>query len=175
MKAKAERWIRAHKTLFIVLIILACLTILGAVIVVLNWDAIKSLLKTARPDVQNLGKAAAVAVQSAPACLPDDITNNLTGEMLTPKALGCIVGCSPQQINKKLVAAKLQEKAPGDGWIMTETGRMLGKTTGKITKYDHPFHNIEWDKKVLEVIFTPEELAAKIAEKERISKISSTW
>ena len=54
---------------------------------------------------------------------------------------------------------------------MTEAGRMLGKDTWKTTAAGHSFSNIEWDEKILEVIFSPEELLDIAAKQERARQL----
>ena len=48
---------------------------------------------------------------------------------------------------------------------MTEAGCLLGNNTLKTTAAGYTFSNIEWDEKILEIIFSPEELQT-IAEKQ---------
>lgn len=52
--------------------------------------------------------------------------------------------------------------------MMTEAGKVLGKDTWKTTATGHSFSNIEWDEKILEVIFSPEELLDIAAKQERV-------
>ena len=42
--------------------------------------------------------------------------------------------------------------------MVTELGKKFGKSVLKVTYSGHTFSNIEWDKRVLEVLFSPEEL-----------------
>ena len=51
---------------------------------------------------------------------------------------------------------------------MTEEGRKLGQDTWKITAVGHSISNIEWDEKILEVIFKPEELLDIFAKQEQV-------
>ena len=52
--------------------------------------------------------------------------------------------------------------------MMTEAGKVLGKDTWKTTATGHSFSNIEWDEKILEVIFSPEELLDIATKQERV-------
>lgn len=54
---------------------------------------------------------------------------------------------------------------------MTNVGRILGKNTWKPTAAGHSFSNIEWDEKILEVIFSPEELMDIASKQERARQI----
>ena len=54
---------------------------------------------------------------------------------------------------------------------MTETGRLLGEETVKTTKYDYTFSNIEWDEKILELLFSQEELMEHAAKEKKIRQI----
>ena len=51
---------------------------------------------------------------------------------------------------------------------MTEAGRLVGEHTLKTTCAGHSFSNIEWDEKILEIIFRAEELL-EIANKQKIA------
>ena len=48
---------------------------------------------------------------------------------------------------------------------------MLGKATSKTTMYGYDFTNIEWDKAILQLIFTPEELQERLERQEHIKHI----
>lgn len=87
-----------------------------------------------------------------------DIWGNPSGESLTPTKLGNVIFKSNQFINKRLVDEGLQVKLPCGEYRPTELGSKFGVSTIKVTKTGHTFSNIEWDKKVLEIICTPDEL-----------------
>ena len=87
------------------------------------------------------------------------LLSNLTGESLTPSKLGNVMLQSAQQINKRLEKAGLQEKLPCGEYRMTDAGKGLGKYTIKVAKSGHTFQNIEWDKSVLDILFSEEEFA----------------
>lgn len=155
-------WVKAHKTELII----TGATVVGTILFVKNRDAIKGLFKTAEPIIPKLTKVEPVIEEIAVPVLSSDILDNLAGNKLTARALGDKVGCSAQAINKRIVAAGLATKLPCGEYIMTESGRLLGRDTWKTTAAGHSFSNIEWDEKILEAIFSPEELL-KIAEKQK--------
>ena len=116
------------------------------------------------------------AIQSAMEVSVDNATSSkifvsLTGEKLTATGLGSIVNCSNQAINKRIVQAGLAEKLPSGGYILTEAGKLYGQYTEKARSWGATFSNIEWDKAILDIIFSKEELAANIAEKARIEAL----
>lgn len=173
-------WVKAHKTELII----AGVTVVGTVLVVKNWDTIKGLFKGTKsvvPDivkiepvakeigVPDIVKIEPVAKEIVVPIISNDILDNLTGNKLTARALGDKVWCSAQAINKRIVAAGLAVKLPSGEYMMTEAGRMLGEDTWKVTAAGHSFSNIEWDEKILEVIFSPEELL-DIASKQELAR-----
>ena len=123
-----------------------------------NWDNISGLLAEVSKHQDALLKVVSesASTKSEPP--------KLTGEKMTASALGALVSCSNRTINKKIVEAGLATKQ-GSNYFLTEFGRQFGERTYKITKDDHPFTNIEWDKAILGIIFTPDELAERFAEK----------
>ena len=155
------RWVKAHKTELII----AGVTVVGTVLVVKNWKSIKEIFTSAESIVPNNVTIEPVAKEPIIPIISNDILDNLTGNNLTARALGDKVWCSAQEINKRIVATGLAVKLPCGEYMMTEAGRMLGKNTLKTTAAGHTFSNIEWDEKILEVIFSPKELL-DIAEKQ---------
>lgn len=151
---KFVSWVKAHKAKLII----AGVTGVGTVLAGKNWDSIKSLFKATEAAVPDIVKNGPVAEGIVAPIISSDILDNLTGNMLTATALGNKVWCSAQAINKRIVAAGFEVKLPCGGYRMTEAGRMLGKDTWKTTAAGHSFSNIEWDEKILELIFTPKEL-----------------
>lgn len=89
-----------------------------------------------------------------------ELWTDLSGEALTPTKLGGVVSMSAQKINKRLTEHGLQTRLPCGEYMMTDLGRKFGNDVWKVTASGHSFSNIEWDKRVLEVIFTSEELSA---------------
>lgn len=164
---KFVNWMKAHKTELII----AGVTVVGTVLVVKNWNSIKGLFKTTEAVVPDIAKIEPVAEEIVAPIISSDILENLTGNKLTARALGDKVCCSAQAINKRIVAAGLAVKLPCGEYMMTEAGRMLGKYTWKTTAAGHSFSNIEWDEKILEVIFSPEELLDIAAKQERARQI----
>ena len=166
-KHKIADWVKTHKTELII----AGVTVVGAVLAVRNWGAIKKVFKGTESVLPDMAKIESVPEGIVAPVISKDILNNLTGNKLTARALGDKVWCSAQAINKRIVAAGLAVKLPCREYMMTEAGRMLGKDTWKTTAAGHSFSNIEWDEKILEVIFSPEELRDIAAKQERVSQI----
>lgn len=151
---KFINWVKTHKTELAI----AGITVVGTILVVKNWDSIKGAFKSAESVIPETVKIEPAAEEITAPVASRDILDNLTGNKLTARALGNKVCCSAQTINKRIVAAGLAVKLPCGEYMMTEAGHVLGKDTYKITAAGHPFSNIEWDEKILEVIFSPEEL-----------------
>ena len=160
-------WVKAHKNELII----AGVTVVGTVLVVKNWDSIKGLFKATEAVVPDISKIEPVAEEIVVPIISSDILENLTGNKLTARALGDRVWCSAQAINKRIVAAGLAVKLPCGEYMMTEAGRLLGQDTWKTTAAGHSFSNIEWDEKILEMIFSPEELLDIAAKQERARQI----
>lgn len=151
------------------------LTVAGSYFGVKHWDKISDWIIHKLP---NLTAANSQVFQSAMESSIDEAisTNtlvNLTGEKLTATGLGSIVNCSNQAINKRIVQAGLAEKLPSGGYILTEAGKLYGEYTAKARSWGATFMNIEWDKAILDIVFTQDELAANIAEKARIDALMS--
>lgn len=166
-KHKIAKWVKAHKTELII----AGVTIVGAVLVVKNIDAIRRMIKGTELIISDSIKNESTAEKIVVPVISKDILDNLTGNKLTARALGNKVWCSAQTINKRIVAAGLAQRHPCGEYIMTEAGRMFGKYTLKTTAAGHTFSNIEWDEKILEVIFSPEELLDIVAKQECAKQI----
>lgn len=166
-KHKFINWMRAHKTELLI----AGVTVVGTVLIIKNRNAIKGLFKAAECAIPDIVKIEPVAEEIVVPIIPKDVLDNLTGNQLTARTLGDKVWCSAQAINKRIVAAGLAIKLPSGEYMMTEAGRMLGKDTWKTTAAGHSFSNIEWDEKILEVIFSPEELLDIAAKQERAKQI----
>lgn len=166
-ESKFVSWVKAHKTELII----AGITVVGTVLVVKNWDSIKGLFKVTDAVVPDIAKIEPMAEEIVVPIISSDVLENLTGNKLTARALGDKVWCSAQAINKRIVAAGLAVKLPCGEYMMTEVGRLLGKDTWKTTAAGHSFSNIEWDEKILEVIFSPEELLDIAAKQEQARQI----
>lgn len=163
----AIQWVKEHKTVLFV----AGASVLGAIVVAKNWDAIKGLFKTSESAPCAIEKAATAVKETVVPTIPKDVLDNLTGNKLTARALGDKMGCTAQEINKRICTAGLAVKHPCGGYIMTEAGRLLGEETVKTTKYDYTFSNIEWDEKILELLFSQEELMEHAAKEKKIRQI----
>ncbi len=81
----------------------------------------------------------------------------LTGEYLTARDLGKKVLCSAQDINKRLEKAGLAERY-GTSLILTDKGKKFGKNVTKEKANGFVFSNIEWDKIVIDLLFSEDEL-----------------
>lgn len=156
-------WIKEHKTELIVLGV----TAIGTIIVVKNWDSIKSIFKSYNSIPTPTIKIKPVVENVTVPVIPSDSIYNLTGNKLTATELGSKVLCSAQSINKRIVAAGLATKLPYDGYSFKEAGSLLVVYTSKTTRGGYSFSNIEWDEKILEGIFSAEELA-EIADKHKV-------
>lgn len=157
-KTKTIVWIKEHKTELIKMGVAFAGTVTGTVIVAKKWKAISNLLKTTKPNISELAKPDFVQAEMSASTLSKDVIDNLSGITLTARSLGAKVGRSAQEINKRIVKAGLSKKLPCGQYILTELGRSIGTDTVKATKADYVFSNLEWDKKILEVLFTPNEL-----------------
>lgn len=160
-------WAKEHKTELII----TGVTVVGTVLVIKNRDSIMRLFKMTKSVAPDISKIEPVVEEIMDPIISDDILNNLTGNKLTARALGDKVWCSAQVINKRIVDAGLALKLPCGEYMMTEAGRKLGHDTWKITAAGHSFSNIEWDEKILEVIFSPEELLDIFAKQEQAKQI----
>jgi len=163
------KWVKEHKTELIIIGV----TAVGTVLVVKNWDLFKGVFKSpnsksiSSPTINNK----AVVEKAIVPVIPSDITDNLTGNMLTATKLGDKTSCSAQTINKRIVAAGLATKLPHEGYSLTEAGSLLGEHRNKTTRAGYPFTNIEWDEKILEIIFSAEELLEIADWQERVREI----
>lgn len=160
-------WVKEHKTELII----TSVTVVGTVLVIKNRDSIMRLFKMTKSVAPGIAKIEPVVEEIVDPIISDDILNNLTGNKLTARALGDKVWCSAQVINKRIVDAGLAVKLPCGEYMMTEAGRKLGQDTWKITAVGHSFSNIEWDEKILEVIFSPEELLDIFAKQEQVKQM----
>ncbi len=156
-------WVKDHKTELIILSV----TVVGTVLVVKNWDSIKGIFRSSDSILTPNVKIIPILDEVVIPVLPFDIMDNLTGNKLTATELGNKALCAAQTINKRIVAAGLATKSPYGGYSLTEAGRLLGELTFKTTRAEYSFSNIEWDEKILEIIFSAEELM-EIADKQAI-------
>lgn len=166
---KIVDWIKAHRTELAI----TGVTIVGTVLVVKNWDTIKGLFKNIGLTAPKLVEVESAIEKVTAPVLSSDILDNLTGKKLTARALGDKVWCSAQAINKRIVASGLAIRLPCGEYQMTEAGRLLGKNTSKTTAAGYAFSNIEWDEKILDIIFSPEELQAIAEKKMRVRQLLS--
>ena len=157
-KNKIVDWIKAHRTELAI----TGVTIVGTVLVVKNWDTIKGLFKNIGLTAPKLVEVESAIEKVTAPVLSSDILDNLTGKKLTARALGDKVWCSGLAI-----------RLPCGEYQMTEAGRLLGKNTSKTTAAGYAFSNIEWDEKILDIIFSPEELQAIAEKKMRVRQFLS--
>lgn len=157
-------WVKEHKTELIILGV----TAVGTILVIKNWGSIKGVFKSSNSISTPVVKIEPAVEKVVVPVISSEVLDNLTGNKLTATELGNKVWCSAQAINKKIVAAGLATKLPCGEYSLTEAGRLLGEHTWKTTLAGHSFSNIEWDEKILEIIFNAEELL-KITNKQKIA------
>ena len=160
-------WIKAHKAELIT----AGLVCVGTILLIKNWGAVVAAFEKdthVELPAKNLPLGASAPIA---AFVPKEITDNLTGTMLTATQLGEEVMCSAQSINKRIVAAGLAIRIPSGDYVLTAEGRLIGTSKLKTTRAGYAFTNIEWDKKVLDLIFNPEELAEIATRRECVKEI----
>ena len=149
-----KRWIEEHKKELII----GSIIVIGGIGCTINGNAFKKLFEKVEPNVRRTVEEIPSVIQVTISPITEAILENLTGNMLTARELGNKVGYSAQVINKRLIEAGLITKTSYGDYILTESGRLLGKDTWKTTGAGHSFSNIEWDEIVLEIILTPEEV-----------------
>ena len=105
--------------------------------------------------------------------IPADVLKHRTGIILTATKLGGKVGVSNREINRRLVDAGLAVRLPCGEYILTEQGKLMGESGLKVTRWNYTVPLVQWDEAVLEIIFTPEELAAVTERRKHIQEILS--
>ena len=183
-----KEWVSAHKKQIVITAGIGC-AVACAIIGYRHRDAIrqvcvgvgkkveKLLSKAEHTDVVKSAASATtniapvVSVTSEATLIPDSILQNLSGEMMTATKLGDEILVSAQAINKRIVEKGLAVKCPDGSYNLTESGKLVGKDIWKTNRYGYSFSNIEWDRRILEFLFSPEELAAFEARKQRIDEI----
>lgn len=175
LKKKILEKIKEHKTEIIIVSVTA-ISAVGAIIIFKNWDSIKKGVFVHSNSISNSNvKVKPILDEVITPVISSNIMDNLIGNKLTATELGSKALCSAQKINKRIVAAGLATKLPFEDYSLTEAGRLLGEHTCKRTRAGYSFSNIEWDEKILEIIFSAEELL-EIAEKhERVREILSRY
>ena len=142
----------------------AVVAVAGSYVLVKNWDHVSDF-------VVDLAQKQTVPIDVVPKVNTSRLPE-LTGDKFTATGLGSMVSMSGQAINKKIVEAGLAIKLGDGSYAFTELGRSFGERIIK-TKGDWVGPNIEWDKAILEIIFSPEELAKGLAEKARQDALMS--
>lgn len=166
---KTGAWIWEHKKW----VVLAVATTAGVILVVKKKDAIKELLQSFSKDKLIAEPVVNMKPEERVPLIPADVVKHRTGEMFTATKLGSKVGVSNREINRRLVNAGLITRLPSGDYILTENGKLLGEAGLKVTPWNYTVLLIQWDEAVLEIIFTPEELAAIAERKQHIEKILS--
>ena len=167
--SKTGAWVWEHKKWVIV----ALVTTAGVILVVKNRDGIKELLRY-HPKNRLAAKSAVNTIaEECEVSIPADVLKHRTGIMLTATKLGGKVGVSNREINRRLVDAGLAVRLPCGEYILTEQGKLLGESGLKVTRWNYTVPLVQWDEAVLEIIFTPEELAAVTERRKHIQEILS--
>ena len=156
-------WVKEHKTelLFI------GVTAVSTVLVAKNWHSLKGIFESSKPSLSAQANPRLLASTTNVPVISDDILKNLTGNKMTATELGSRTLCSAQAINKRIVKSGLATKLPCGDYLPTEAGRLVGESTLKTTWAGYSFSNNEWDEKIIEVLFSAEELL-EIANKKRV-------
>jgi hypothetical protein len=153
-----SEWVKEHKKEIIITTV-GVTSVVSIALVVKNWNSIKGLFSTSKSAPITTVKANKQIVEKIIAqIIPEHILENLTGNRLTARELGSKALCSDRTINKRIVDAGLAIKLPCGEYSLTDTGRLVGELTWKTTRAGHSFTNIEWDEKILELLFSSEEL-----------------
>ena len=143
------------------------------ILVVKNRDGIKELLRY-HPKNRLAAKSAVNTIaEECEVSIPADVLKHRTGIMLTATKLGGKVGVSNREINRRLVDAGLAVRLPCGEYILTEQGKLMGESGLKVTPWNYTVPLVQWDEAVLEIIFTPEELAAVTERRKHIQEILS--
>lgn len=153
-----SEWVKEHKKEIIITTV-GVTSVVSIALVAKNWNSVKGLFtKSKSLPVTTIKANNQIAEKIIVPIIPEHILENLTGNRLTASELGSTALCSAQTINKRIVDAGLAIKLPCGEYSLTETGRLVGEPTWKTTYAGHPFTNIEWDEKILEILFSSEEL-----------------
>ena len=152
-------WFKRHKSEILVGtgVVVA---LVGGIIIFKKWDNVKKIccrkgiLKKSK-DNKTSGESTIEVLSIVKKVIPDDFVPS--GILMTATELGNEVLCSAQVINKKLIGAGLVERWPDGSYNLTEEGKKIGKEIAKRNRYGYSFPNIEWDKNVLNLIFSKEE------------------
>lgn len=155
-------WVWEHKKWFIIVGVGAVVVVVG----VKKREAIKDLIASLNKSGGATDAAEQVAETTKAVLTPAEVLEHRTGVMLTPTKLGNKVGASAQEINKRIVAAELAERLPCGEYILTKKGKLFAQKGLTVRPWGYTAPLMEYDEAVLELIYTPEELA-KIAERKR--------
>ena len=155
-KKTIRQWVKEHKQELIA----AGFIIVGTIIVIWKKEDIVAYFKKNAmhtEEIPDIPEDMGIALKPM---FPKGFLDSLTGNKMTARELGDKAYCSAQAINKRLVAEGLIERLPCGEYLLTEKGQKVGEWTSKTTAAGYSFSNIEWDEKVLDIIFNPEELEA---------------
>lgn len=129
---------------------------IGTAVISQNYDAIHKAVTSNLTDVKKL------PIDISKQTIFNDFSNKSTGNELTATKLGHKVGCSAQEINKRIVDKRLAIKLPNGQYELTEFGKAFGKHKNKTRSSGYQFSNIEWEEEILKFLFTPEELSERL-------------
>ncbi len=162
---KIKKWFKDHKKQIIIVGSIVIGTVVAIVLVNKHGDT--SALAEDDPQIpdppDNPEEPSIDTIEEPHITIPDDFYDNLSGNRLTATELGEKLWYSAQTINKRIVEIGLAYRNALGEYEFTELGEGLGVKTYKETRYGWPFTNIEWDERILELIFTPEELESRKA------------
>lgn len=164
---KAGTWIWEHKKW----VVLTVATTAGIILVVKKRTAIKEFFQSIHIEELTAKFAVNAITEENVPSISNDVLNHRTGKMLTATKLGGKVGVSNREINRRLVDAGLTIRLPCGDYILTEKGKLLGESGLKVTPWNYTVQLVQWDEVVLQLIFTPEELAANAERQKRIQEI----
>ena len=155
-------WIKAHKTQIYV----GVTTTVSAIVLYINRAAITEWMDSFRG--HHVGEKVPEPVvksiaEKKPIPIPSEILEKRTGKMLTATELGNRVCMTAQKINKRIVNAGLAIKEFHRPYEITDRGKELGTFKSGEMPWGYEYSTPVWDEAVLELIFSPEELAARKA------------
>lgn len=159
---EAGTWVWEHKKW---IIMAACATG-GLVLVVKKRSDISRVLGSfvqTGPEGERVFES---VVEEKIPLVPNSILERRTGVMLTATKLGSKAGVSNREINRRLVDAGLCTRLPCGDYVLTEEGKQLGKIDLVVRSWGKTVPLIQWDKVVLDIIFSQDE-RTEIEERQR--------
>lgn len=165
--AQASSWAWEHKKW----ILITTASAVGIIFLVKKRNAIKGLLKLSSKIRSIIDPSIKPIAKKKVPSIPSDVLEHRTGIMLTATKLGNQVGVSNREINKRLISAGLIRRLTCGECTLTEDGKLLGEASLKVTPWNKTVPLIQWDESVLNIIFSPEELAEIAERQQRIQNI----